>query len=154
MDWLLVLVVLYLFGSIFNRSKGTKPQERPQNTGHQETPTELEDILQGKIPFEIPDLEGAPVDRQGNKVPTENELHVEKNSDQEKLERIIEEQQRLIKRAEKIKHYKEMDAEPAAASNIKQKRSSKGLIPDLKGRSALQRAIVYSEILGKPKSLQ
>ena len=156
MDWLLTLAVLYLFASIFNRSKGKKPkQEPPQNNESHEWPLEVEDILQGKFPFEIPDLEGAPVDRQGNKVSQDAQVYHEDISEQEKLDQLLQEQQQLIKRAEKLKHRKEeVEAEaktaPAAAKGYR----ARNAIPALNSKSALRNAIVYSEILGKPKSLQ
>ena len=156
MDWLLTLAVLYLFASIFNRSKGKKPkQEPPQNNESHEWPLEVEDILKGKFPFEIPDLEGAPVDRQGNKVSQDVQVYHEDTSEQEKLDQLLQEQQQLIKRAEKLKHRKEeVEAESKTAPAAAKGHGARNAIPALNSKSALRNAIVYSEILGKPKSLQ
>lgn len=156
MDWLLTLAVLYLFASIFNRSKGKKSkQEPPQNNESHEWPLEVEDILQGKFPFEIPDLEGAPVDRQGNKVSQDAQVYHEDTSEQEKLDQLLQEQQQLIKRAAKLKHRKEeVEAEAKTAPAVAKGHRARNAIPALNSKSALRNAIVYSEILGKPKSLQ
>lgn len=157
MDWLLTLAVLYLFASIFNRSKGKKPkQEPPQNNESQEWPLEVEDILRGKFPFEIPDLEGAPVDQQGNKVSQDAQVYHENTSEQEDLDKLLQEQQQLIKRAEKLKHRKEEEHAEAVSVASRGRKNSSGVkvIPALNSRSALRNAIVYSEILGKPKSLR
>ncbi len=156
MDWLLTLAVLYLFASIFNRRKGPKQQERPQDNESQELPPDFEDMFsKGKFPFEIPDLEGAPVDRNGEKVSQNAQVYHEDDSEQEELNKIIKEQEQLLKRAEKLQKRKEeagTEAKTAAAG--RRHRRTRNAIPALNSKSALRNAIVYSEILGKPKSLQ